>query len=126
MGAATVLTMSGCSGGGGAAAVSGIVTYNDVPLDGGTVNFFGQDGKSDGGPIGADGSYSLRNVPIGECVITVTTPPPVPKSDVKDPVGDTTAGRVSIPADYGDKSKKLVTYTVTAGNQTHNIDLKKR
>jgi hypothetical protein len=65
--------LSGC--GKGRATVKGKVTFNSQPLTVGTVGFV-CDGQTTTGQIKPDGTYIVKDVPVGEATITVTTPPP--------------------------------------------------
>jgi hypothetical protein len=133
--------------------ISGKVLYRGKPVPGGTVTFFPAGGKGAfNSSIQQDGSYSLTKVPAGEVTITVETeskkPAPQgtgtsgPKSKVRIYREEMekfreqkTPGRtprqfpskeqyVPIPASYNDPEKSGLTYTVTGGEQTHDIELK--
>jgi hypothetical protein len=68
--------LTGC--GDRAASVSGTVTFQGRPLNGGSVILYCKDEQIVRGIIGADGSYSIANVPRGSCRVTVKTHAPIP------------------------------------------------
>jgi hypothetical protein len=73
-----VSLLSGCGGSGGAGStVSGVVTFNDAPVTTGVIGFFKPGAKAIGGPLGADGSYTLV-IPPGEYQVRVDAPSPMP------------------------------------------------
>src|SRR6516164_2856495 len=64
--------ISGC--GSSTTVVRGKVTYKDKPVTSGEVNFLSATGlPSRSGLIGADGSYEIRDAPLGEVKITVVS-----------------------------------------------------
>jgi hypothetical protein len=139
-----VAMVFGAAGCGGSGTVSGKVTYKGEPLGRGTVVFVSPGKATVTAPIAADGSYSIPKVPAGRVKIAVETKsakgaeppqgmmPPrganVPPEAKNSPLygGQRPAGGkfVEIPKDYADPDKSNLTYTVTDGPQTHNIDLK--
>lgn len=122
------LVIAGCSGGGDTkAVVSGKVTYKGKELPIGTVSFYDEKDQlmSSGGL--ANGKYRVEKLTAGAAKITVTTPPP--SKDEKAPPKDAgLAGPaftvVPIPPAYGNVKTSGLTYTVTSGEQSHDIDLK--
>jgi hypothetical protein len=62
-------TLTGCGSGKG--EVSGTVRCNGKPLPFGTIQFLGPDGIPCTGPIGPDGTFSVR-VPLGEAKVIVS------------------------------------------------------
>lgn len=76
---ALLACLGGCSGGGGppSGTVTGKVTIDGQPVTGGSIRFHptATDTKSkpSGGVIGADGSYSVPDAPVGACKVTVDT-----------------------------------------------------
>ncbi len=140
--------VAGCSSHG---TVSGKITYQGEPLRGGTVVFTSGGGKvTRSAEVGPDGSYIVADVPTGEARITVDTrfaqPPPwmesgrgpprpmQPPPDVQLPPGaenntiykpkPRSAYAQKIPEEFGDPDKSGLSYAVTAGPQTHDLDLK--
>jgi hypothetical protein len=96
--------------------VSGKVLLNGAPLKAGSVTFASKDGKTTvATPIAEDGTY-LARVPQGEYTVAIGPP------KVKDPKNPPPA----IPAKYSDPKTSGITYTVTAGKQTFDLDLKSR
>ena len=118
-------------------SVSGTVRFQGQPLPSGTVHFHGADGRVEHSLISADGTYTVTNAPIGIVRITVQShgaaPPKMPSSGGKAPtpppeIAPRTEDRrdtkyVPIPPRYKDPEKSGLTYTVSAGAQTHNIEL---
>jgi hypothetical protein len=62
---------------GGSATVTGKVTMLGRPVIWGSVILYGPDGRSAAGRIEPDGSYTVQNAPIGEVIVTVTSPDPL-------------------------------------------------
>jgi hypothetical protein len=132
---AASLGAAGCGSASG--TVKGKVSYNGAPLKGGTVTFFYPDGR--GFPIGilADGTYTLDRLPLGPVKVCVDTSSLDPKKHLrysyapppgaKPPPGfspTSAEAYVAIPAKYADPAKTDLTYDVTGGTQTHDIELK--
>jgi hypothetical protein len=137
------LAVTGC---GSSGSVSGKVSYKGEPLGGGVVVFTSTEGKSSASAqIGPDGQYSIDKIPAGPVKISVETnsakpakaPPrgalPTPPAGAMpkdiDPSKYNQASQpkgkyVAIPENYADPEKSGLTYTVTSGPQTHEIDLK--
>jgi hypothetical protein len=138
----SLLLLTGCSSKGN---VSGKVTINGTPLNTGTVGFYAG-GQVYQGNIGNDGTYTIK-CPPGEVRIAIFVPKAtmgpsggmpagagsMPK-DVKAPpgvdMGKFSGGAgvaggpvVEIPDQYADPEKSGLTYTVTGGDQTHDIPL---
>jgi len=140
-----ILLAAGC-GGGKKGEVSGKVLYQGKPVRGGTVSFIPEGGGLMSSAIEEDGSYTVRNVPVGAVKITVETDsfrPPVmppggpgsggpPEGVMKYMKGKNAAladpqrakRYVPIPLQYGDPRQSNLTYTVTGGKQEYLIDLK--
>jgi hypothetical protein len=141
---------AGCAAKG---TVSGKVTYQGKPLPGGMVTFVTeQGGHAVSSDIGSDGSYTIEKIPPGPVKIGVRSndSPDAPKSfganpppgkgikmgppegaqlpegvgkGVFDPFGKS-GPKVKIPPQYNDPATSTLTYTVTSGSQTHEIELK--
>ncbi len=122
--------------------VVGKVTYKGKPLAGGTVVLHPAKGKRVVGHIMVDGTYLIKNVPVGEMVVTIETESvrakpgkgPIPKiqpkekktepKDKKLPDEAKAAARyVAIPRIYGDVKTSPLRYTVQSGKQTLNLEL---
>jgi hypothetical protein len=111
-----VLALGGCGKSRG--NVRGKVYYKDKALPSGVVGFVA-DKKSVGtAQIREDGSYTIMNIPTGEVVVTV-----VPAGVSLDPKAPKTP-KVDLPKDVGDPNKSNEKYTVTEGDQEHDIRLK--
>lgn len=87
-------------------------------LPGGAVTFVGQEG--DKTPIysiiQANGSYSIPRAPLGAVKIAVL-------GSGHPSGGEQAAPAVVIPPKYGNADSSGLTYTVTKGKQTHDIEL---
>ena len=131
---AASLGAAGCSSTG---TVKGKVSYHGAVVKGGTVTFFYGDGR--GIPIGIleDGSYTLDRLPLGQVKVCVDTSALDPKKHkrysyapppgAKAPPGFSPTSPevyVAIPAKYADPAKTDLAYEVTAGTQTHDIEMK--
>lgn len=57
------------------ADVSGVVRHKGTPLTGGTIRLVaaGDPNKSASGPIRGDGTYEVKNAPVGEVIAVVET-----------------------------------------------------
>jgi hypothetical protein len=130
-------------------SISGKVIYKETPLKGGNVTFISTDGKQTlSTPIKDDGTYSIENMPVGPVTITVeteslasaaqaatqagkshrNTPPPgsgAPPGYGGSDAADFAKRYVKIPDNYANPDTSGLTYTVTPGSQTHDIELKK-
>ena len=135
------LTATGC---GSSGSVSGKITYKGEPLGGGKVVFNSTEGKpSASASIEPDGHYSIDKIAAGAVKITVETksaqpvkgppggmPTPPPGAFPKDapsmynPASQPKGKYVPIPENYADPEKSGLTYTVVAGAQPHDIELK--
>ena len=117
--------------------VSGVVTFRGQPLPSGTVLFHVADGRVEHSALGPDGHYTIANAPLGPVRITVQShpaapaglpsrggPPPAAPKELEPTAKeqrDVRYGR--IPTRYGSAEQSGLTYTVTAGSQTHDIGL---
>jgi hypothetical protein len=126
----------------GYADVSGRVLLDGKPLPGGEVSFVTVNGAlAARGDVGEDGQYQIK-APIGEVQIGVNNRmlmPPSPRrpgrpkgmvhktkdgSIVKEDELPKKKGRyVDLPTKYLDPAASGLTYTVTPGSQTHDIQL---
>jgi len=115
-----LLAVAGCSGSAKVSKVTGVVRYNGLPLPGGTLTFYGgADGKTMARTlIGVDGTYQLPNPPVGSVKIAVEGPSRPSEQDKgnKPPV--------VIPGKYANPDSSGLTYTVTEGDQSHDVELK--
>jgi hypothetical protein len=132
--------------------VAGKVLYQGKPVPGGTVLFLHPKKGSLSSAIGEDGSYHFENIPAAEVKIAVLgSASPKPNAPTQIPPGvnwehikKTNPGvseeallqkmgirpssrkpamSVPLPQKYGDPLQSGLTYTVTAGEQTHDIKL---
>jgi|SRR5579883_276167 len=132
-----VLCASGCGSGSDTATVSGKVRFQGKPVAGGSVIVYCSDKQLARGIIGADGTYSIPNVPFGTSIVTVQAhtrlpaglrlqqnlPPssggPIPPTvDVND------TARVVVPQRYSLPEESGLSVVVDRGQVTYDIDLK--
>src|SRR5437660_12134918 len=101
---------SGC--GGGIGDLKGKVSFENQTVCSGSVTVFGGDGLVKSAPIGADGSYHVKDIAAGTIKIIVNSPQPgvAPKNpstrpgkqmDMPRPPGDADKW-FAIPGDYAD------------------------
>jgi hypothetical protein len=132
------LLLAGCSSTG---TVSGTVSYKGKPVPAGSVLFVPAHGPAVTAVID-DGKYTAEKVAAGPAKIAVTSfsleapagfvqhmqPPkdaPIPPEARKAlEAGAQIKKGIKVPEDYADPDKSGLTYTVTGGAQTHDIDLK--
>lgn len=137
------LATAGCSPTTG--SVSGKVTFEGKDLPVGTVIFHPEKGTPVSGSI-FEGKYTVEKVPLGEAKVGITVPAPAPASfgppGAKvgrekmmppkgapvppgfDPTKGNTMAVVKIPTLYGDAGTTPLKYTVVAGKQEKDFDLK--
>ena len=109
--------------------VSGKVTFKGRPLSSGSVIFVGQDGQPKVSAIAKDGSYLIKNAPIGPVKIGVashlTVPPGLnPLGKATSPGGHPKDDTEKIPERYKLPENSGLTCPVERGSHTFNIDLK--
>jgi hypothetical protein len=133
------LAAVGCGGGKG--EVSGQVKFKDEPLPSGRVTFVCQSGAKEvfSSEI-VKGRYTIAGIPVGPVKITVETFPPAPAkappSNIPGGIPPNIKGMpppgapslapekyVAIPARYGNMEQSRLSYTVTSGQQEHDINL---
>jgi hypothetical protein len=132
------LLVAGCSSRG---TVSGTVTYQGKPLPSGTVTFIPERGPAVTAVID-EGKYTAEKVAAGPAKVAVASvsvevppgfvkhmqPPkdaPIPPEARKAlEAGAQIKKGVKLPENYADPDKSGLTYTVTGGPQTYDIDLK--
>jgi hypothetical protein len=143
-GGVVLLVLVGVAGCGARGTVSGKVYYQDKVVTGGRV-FFVAEGYRGESEIGADGSYSISNVPAGQVKIFLSTdearnagrpsglpmPPKdkVPEEAANNPIYNKTSKPsgikyVEIPKIYNDPESSGLTYDVKGGDQEYDIKLK--
>lgn len=123
------MALAGC--GGSTGDVSGIVRFKAAPMPGGQVTFTSRDksGVSVYAWIGEDGNYRIHGCPTGPVKITVL---PLERSrSGKGPKGLGVAGKSEprrklpvIPLRYTDPNTTDLEYSVVAGPQQFQIELK--
>ena len=127
--------------------VKGKVTSGKRALTTGTVMFYGKNGMTASAAIDTQGNYEMADVPLGECVVTVTVNklpglrdepaprgPTVPEmkkpGETKDepptpavPASKMPKFAVMIDTKYASPETSGLKFTVQKGEQTYNIDL---
>lgn len=119
--------VAGCSGGGDSskAIVYGKVTYKGKDLPIGTVSFFDEKDQQIASGGLAGGKYRVEKLTPGAAKITITTPLPEAKEPPKDAAATGLVFTVvPIPPAYGNVKTSGLTYTIKAGEQNHDIELK--
>jgi hemoglobin len=96
------------------ATVMGRVVYRGQPLPG-TITLTAKDGTVVSGAIGEDGAYKVEAVKPGAYTVTVKA-----SGDKNKDVRAT----AKIPAKYSDPGKSSLTFNVTEGKQTFDIELR--
>jgi hypothetical protein len=133
---ASVFLLSGC--GKPVGNVAGKVTYKGKALEYGSVSIYSADGTACGGEINPDGTYLIKNVPVGKAKVVVASQDPkkieaftkaVQESrDKNTPIPEKAladANSISrIPSSYGDAEQSGLTVEVKAGTTSYDIDLK--
>lgn len=124
-------------------SLKGVVRYKDQPVTGGTIRLFGnaKNGRSFAeGPINGDGTYSVRNAPLGSVKVVVDTSAtrfdtramiekakeqgaPLDESKMNLPQGSPLKF-VEIDAKYNDPRKTPVEITIVEGENQRDIDLR--
>lgn len=123
-----LLASAGCSRVG---QVSGKASYRGQLLPAGTVMLLASDGRPYDGQIQADGTFVIRDVPLGAAKVSVTSR--VPAGEEKRTRGGKEAnwakqrtiakgGRSRIPAKYSDFEESGLTVTVEKGD-INRLDL---
>jgi hypothetical protein len=134
------------------AVVKGQVTLDGKPLTYGIVTFRASDGRTGSATIDPKGIYTMNDAPIGDVAVLVSVPkqtaamkgmPGMPPAGTKaappkgipmeSPEGVKMAVAkgvdpsqiVYIPEKYVSAESSGLTYTVTSGEQTHNLPLTK-
>ena len=110
--------LSGC-GGGDASSLTGAVTIKGAPVTTGIIGFRKEGAPLAGGPIGADGTYSV-SLPPGEYKVRIDAPAPLPPGWKEgQPLPPATARLV--PESYANFDTSGLTATVT-GESSQKID----
>lgn len=118
------LFLSGC--GGSSSTVSGKISHKGKPLNSGQILFQSEEGTVQSAEIQSDGTYTVTGLPAGKAKIAVNVSPPPPKGPdgiSADEPGTFEANPVLVPPKYGKVETSELTYEVTGGSQTNDIDL---
>jgi hypothetical protein len=117
---------AGCDSGPKAATVTGQVKVGGKPVDAGMIAFIPADGQTYQADIAPDGTYRVDNVPLGDAVVLVHRPPhPAADKVMKETNAPPPPPPSPIPEKYGDLAKSDLRYTVKAGDNKYDPDLKR-
>jgi hypothetical protein len=131
-----VVIASACSREKPTAEVQGRVTYKGSPLPEGIILFLAEDRRQDIGSINPDGTYVVKQAPLGRNKVSVQTLPPLPppgpvtrrlnEPERKGvPTGDKSPVRsVAVPARYANTDTSGLAFTVQEGLNRYDIELK--
>jgi hypothetical protein len=118
---------AGCAGKARATTtVTGQVTYRGAPVTVGAIYFHGQDNQVAMGTIGADGTFTATDVPVGEVRVSLQVRDPVAYGQQLGKPGKTGAdpGRVtSVPAKFADPKTSGVKYVIESGMTNLEVKL---
>jgi hypothetical protein len=113
--------------------ITGKVTFRGKPLPGGTIAFHPSRGKPLVGKIRPDGTYTVKDVPVGKVRVTVETesvrPKPKVPSSIPPGSGEPIPKRgkepkyARIPDKYAKPETSGLTCDVRGGNQTLDLAL---
>lgn len=130
------LLAAGC--GKGTGDVSGSVTYNGKPVVVGNVMMVGDDGRPHHGKLQPDGTFTVKNVPVGTAMVSVSSPyrklpprPPRTNSQVANNQEDPSLTAYMpdmthwfpIPLKYRDPFNSGLRCEVQKGENTHAVEL---
>lgn len=126
--AAAALLSASC-GGGGTGTVTGKITVNGQPLPNGLITFLSEVGNQDPFPAYIkDGLYETGQIPAGPCKVTIShsdfTRPSAPENDLVPPPAARAGGAGTVPDKYASADTSGLTFTVKAGPNTYDQDLK--
>ena len=113
--AAALMLAAGCGGTPTTGSITGTVTYDGKPLDGGIISFVPATGNTVAAIIQADGAYSVANVPLGEAIVVIAsgTSPASQGQALKEGKGKTVpAPKSPLTEKYGDANKPQLRFTV--------------
>lgn len=115
-----LLVYSGCDSNPKAYAITGKISYQGKPVNGGLINFLPEEGPPLGGRISEDGTYAYQ-LPLGEYKVRIDTPPPVPEGWKEgEPLPKLEPRQV--PAKYGRFHTSKLTATVEPQSSSHEIN----
>jgi hypothetical protein len=104
--------------------VTGTVTVDGKPVEKGSISFFPADGKgSDAGETIENGTYTVKNVPVGAAKVKIRVPKVTGKKKLYDtpesPYRETLSE--SLPNRYNDKTE--LSFDVKPGKNEKNFEL---
>jgi hypothetical protein len=123
------LLVTGC-GGVKEASITGGVRLDGKPVTGGLISFILPDGMPHTVEIQPDGSYRVDGVPLGEAIVTVSSPPvndqarQMQLKRPKDNPPPPPAGP-QFPAKYADMATTDLRYTVKPGENRFDAEMKR-
>lgn len=131
--AAVALVPGGCSSSNSTATVTGTVTYKGALVKAGEITFLGE-GIARSAVIGTDGRYQIDHAPLGEVsvgLVSVTqeyekgqAPPPSADGDAPGGPPPRMIEKSLIPKKYNDPKSSGLKFTLKAGLQTIDLELK--
>jgi hypothetical protein len=126
--AVVVLTLAAGCGGPATGTITGTVTCDGTPLDGGIISFVPASGNSVAATIQPNGAYSVSDVPPGEAVVVITHGPSLAEQGKTLKEGRSKApppAKSPITEKYGDANKPQLRFTVQVGANTYSPALTK-
>jgi hypothetical protein len=110
--------------------VRGVVSHGGKPIEGGSVLFYFDDGRSIGGEVLGDGNYAIENAPLGHAKVVVL---PAAEGDqaaqhmaIKNDMGKSPPPKPEpkFPEKYSDLATTDLTCRIDPGENKFDIDLK--
>ncbi len=110
-------------------SIAGKVTFNGKPLPGGTVGFHPEKGKAIVAALQPDGTYAVKELPVGKYRVTIETESAKPRVKDEAPPKEKEAPKggapkyVPIPPVYGRAQTTPLVVEVVEGKQNHDFSL---
>jgi hypothetical protein len=101
--------------------VTGKVIFKDQPVPAGTIGLHPEKGKPFTSTIQVDGTYEVKNVPVGKYRVTIDTLPAKPKKDAPKKDDDKV---VRINPSFADPKTTPLVIEVVEGSQTCDWNLR--
>ncbi len=112
----------GCGDKSKTVSVKGTITYQGKPVSSGLINFMPVKGRLLGGPIGSDGTYSVK-LPPGDYQVRIDAPAPLP-ADWKEGMPAPKLGPPLVPEKYADYSTSGLAAKIGDQNRSQDVDFK--
>lgn len=124
-----VLPLAGCGSVAKQGTISGVVKLDGKPVSGGFISFTLADGLPHTVDIQGDGSYRVEGIPVGEAIITVTSPPvddQARQMHIKLPTeAPPPPPKPRYPDKYADMGTSDLRYVIQPGENTYNVEMKR-